>query len=110
MFASLFFAMTWYRERREEKAAEYLVSELGLHDIFTELCQKSCENSSSNIPSFSRRKIAHIISNSAGTVSILKNNPALLESAVQIIIIKLTERGTIKKVKTKGIDEIYTIN
>jgi hypothetical protein len=116
-YSGLFFLMMWYREKRAEARAEYLMSESALRDIF----EKVASDARTNTPAgrVSSRQIMEAAQDVAGFFHWSRANPfaffspgidlATIEKATTLQTQRLVERRLLKRLELPSVDTWYEV-
>ncbi|MFK0268312.1 hypothetical protein [Pseudomonas asiatica] len=115
MYSGLFFVISWYKEKRAEANAEYLMSESALSQLFDIITNNSRENSETR--RVSSRQILEAVecvaeqNRNSGSLALLifgsRVELPTIESAAAIQTQRLIERKVLTRVNVVSIDAWY---
>lgn len=121
-YSGMFFVMSWYRERQAESAAEYLLSESALREIFAAICRST--EPTATPQRVSSQQILEAVEDSGGYRYHREYRRSLLgsllfgsrvdlptiEKATAVQIQRLVERKLLSRVDIPAVDTWYEVN
>lgn len=122
LYSGMFWLLAWYREKKEEAHADWLVSEDGRQHIFRKLLDEVGGPISAQHPRFTIRKIVDLIRGgdrefrAPSLLALVTFFPrptiayTLAEKIAEMHLLELERRGAIHKIKDPSFESVYEFN